>query len=197
MKDQVVDALIKEGVVKFGDFILKSGERSPVYIDLRLLISFPELFQQVAELYLDKIRRLSFDRLAGIPYGGLPIVTAVGLLGGYPFIYPRKEKKSHGTAKLIEGVFRKGEKILLIDDLITTGMSTMEAFRLFERQGLIVEDVVVLIDRQQGGRDLLKKHNLRLHNVFDLTFIVERGYSRGFFSKDLRDKVINYLRNSR
>jgi uridine monophosphate synthetase len=141
---ELADELLAAGCVQFGDFMLKSGERSPIYFDLRLLAGRPKLLAKVAEAYLPVLERLEFDRLAAVPYAGLPIATAVSLRSGCPLVYPRKERKTYGTGASVEGGFESGEKVLLLDDLATTGGSKFEAIEQLAEVGLQAEDVVVL-----------------------------------------------------
>lgn len=169
----LADRLLEAGCVQFGDFTLKSGLHSPVYIDLRRLTGFPRLLNQVGQAYLASLRGLTFDRLAALPYAALPIATAISLQGGWPLIYPRKEAKSYGTSAEIEGVFQSGERVVVIDDLTTTGGSKLEAIEKLAAGGLVVEDIVVLIDRESGAAKSLAQAGYRLHAVFTLSALVD------------------------
>jgi uridine monophosphate synthetase len=164
----LADALLEIGCVKFGRFTLKSGLQSPIYIDLRMLVSFPRLLDQVARAYVPVLRSLRFDRLAALPYAAVPIGAAVSLQGGWPMIYPRKEIKAYGTKADIEGVYSSGELVVVIDDLATTGGTKFEAIDKLVSAGLFVRDVVVLIDRQSGAAQALAQAGYRLHSVFTL-----------------------------
>jgi uridine monophosphate synthetase len=155
--------LFDAGIVKFGSFTLKSGSVSPIYLDLRLLVSHPGLLRNVASLLAQKAGPLSFDRVAGIPYAALAIATAVSLQSGVPMVFCRKEAKDYGTKKMVEGDFSAGETVLVIDDLITTGGSKLEAVKPLQDAGLKVSDFMVVIDRQQGGRQELEAKGYRLH----------------------------------
>jgi uridine monophosphate synthetase len=170
---QLANALLEAGCIKFGQFTLKSGLISPIYIDLRQLVSFPILLNQVARAYIPILTGLSFDRLAGLPYAALPIATAISIHGGWPLIYPRKEVKTYGTKAEIEGIYQIGERIVVIDDLVTTGGSKIEAIEKLTQEGLIVEDVVVLIDRQSGADKALADAGYKLHSVTTLTKLVD------------------------
>jgi uridine monophosphate synthetase len=170
---QLADGLLEAGCVKFGQFTLKSGLISPIYVDLRQLVSFPKLLNQVAQAYLPILAGLSFDRLAGLPYAALPIATAISLICNKPLIYPRKEVKTYGTKAEIEGDYHKGERIAIIDDLATTGSSKFEAIDKLTSEGLMVEDVVVLIDRQSGADTALSDAGYKLHSVTTLTKLLD------------------------
>jgi len=164
----LADRLLDAGCVRFGQFTLKSGLQSPIYLDLRQIISDPALLAEVGDAYVQLLRGLHFDRLAALPYAGLPIATAVSLAGGWPMIYPRKEVKSYGTAAEIEGGFAQGERIVVLDDLATTGGSKFEAIEKLAAAGLVIEDVVVLIDRQSGAAESLAAAGYKLHAVMTL-----------------------------
>jgi len=125
---------------------------SPIYIDLRRVISSPQLLGQVGAAYLPVLKKLKFDRIAGLPYAAIPIATAIALQGNYPMIYPRKEAKTYGTKAEIEGEYYVGETVVIIDDLTSTGGSKFEAIEKLTGAGLKVKDIVVLVDRQSGPR---------------------------------------------
>ena len=169
----VADGLLAAGCVKFGQFTLKSGLQSPIYIDLRQLVSFPELLNQVGAAYLPILNKLEFNRLAGLPYAAIPIATSVSLLSGWPMIYPRKEVKTYGTKAEIEGLYIPGEQVVVIDDLATTGGSKFEAIEKLTAAGLKVSDVVVLIDRQSGAGEALAEAGYQMHAVFTLTGLLD------------------------
>jgi len=178
-KTALADGLLAAGCIKFGEFTLKSGLKSPIYIDLRQVITYPKLLTQIGQAYLPLIRDLQFDRLAGLPYAAIPIATAVSLAGNYPMIYPRKEAKTYGTKAEIEGEFHPGETALIIDDLATTGGSKFEAIEKLTGAGLVVQDVVVLVDRQSGAREALKQAGFRLYAVLTISEMLDDWESTG------------------
>jgi uridine monophosphate synthetase len=169
----LADALLEAGCIKFGEFTLKSGLKSPIYIYLRQIISFPKLLAQVGEAYLEIIRSLQFDRIAGLPYAAVPIATVISLAWNVPMLYPRKEVKEYGTKAEIEGEYHAGETVVVIDDLATTGGSKFEAIEKLTGAGLKVQDVVVLIDRQSGAREALEQAGYRLHAVLTITELLD------------------------
>ena len=191
-EDLILD-LHRIGAVQFGEFTLASGLSSPIYIDLRLLPSDPPALSRAAAAYADLLRGLDFNRLAAIPYAALPIGTAVALQTGWPLIYPRKEVKTHGRGRAIEGHFAPGERAVVLDDLITTGGSKVEAIQVLREAGLVVEDVVVLIDRQASGAADLAVHGVRLHAVLTLAEIMAALAARGAISAEKREAVERYL----
>lgn len=172
-KNRLAHGLLEAGCIRFGKFTLKSGLESPIYLDLRLLASHPGLLNQVAAAYLPLLKGLEFDRLAALPYAALPIATAISLLGGWPMIYPRKEVKSYGTGAEIEGLYAAGEHAVVIDDLATTGGSKFEAIDKLTAAGLLVSDVVVLVDRESGAGDALQEAGYRMHAVYTLTELLD------------------------
>ncbi len=172
-KKNLADALLGAGCVKFGEFLLKSGLISPVYLDLRQLVSYPQLLDEIAQAYLGVLKRLSFNRLAALPYAALPIGTAISLRANYPMIYPRKETKEYGTKAEIEGVYQAGEMVVMIDDLTTTGGSKFEALDKLLSAGLSVQDIVVLIDRESGAAQALAERGCKLHAVFTLSELLD------------------------
>jgi uridine monophosphate synthetase len=192
----IADGLLSAGCIKFGEFTLKSGLKSPIYIDLRQIITHPKLLQQIANAYLPVLRPLSFARLAGLPYAAIPIATAISLAGNYPMIYPRKEAKSYGTKAEIEGEYHAGETVVVIDDLATTGGSKFEAIEKLTGAGLIVKDVVVLIDRQSGAKESLAQAGYSLHAVLTIGQLLEYWEETGEVEKDKIEATRKFLERS-
>ena len=186
--------LFETGCIQFGTFTLKSGLRSPIYVDLRLLVSHPPVLRQVARAMARTARGLAFDRIAAIPYAGLPIGVALALELDRPLIYPRREVKEHGTRRAIEGAFAPGETVLLVDDLITRGDSKLEAIASLEAAGLTVRDVLVLIDREQGGAEDLARRGYRLHALLRLAQILDELRKSARITPTQRVKVLRYLK---
>ena len=175
----LADGLLEGYCIKFGEFTLKSGLLSPIYIDLRRVISSPKLLADVGAAYLPVLQKLTFDRIAGLPYAAIPITTAISLQGNYPMIYPRKEAKEYGTKADIEGEYIVGETIVVIDDLTSTGGSKFEAIEKLTSAGLKVEDIVVLVDRQSGAKEALTGAGFNLHSVLTITQLLEYWESNG------------------
>ena len=199
MQDELAalaDGLLEAGCIKFGDFTLKSGLQSPIYIDLRRIISHPKLLADVAQAYLPIVSSLQFSRIAGLPYAAIPIATAISLAGNYPMIYPRKEAKSYGTKAEIEGEYHAGETVVVIDDLATTGGSKFEAIEKLTDAGLVVKDVVVLVDRQSGAKESLEQAGYSMHAVLTIGQFLDSWEEHGKVEKDKIEKTRLFLQNS-
>ncbi len=165
--------LLASECVRLGEFRLKSGQTSPIYLDLRRLVSHPAILRRVAHAYAELLRALEYDRIAGIPYAALPIATAVALELDKPLIYPRREVKAYGTRAAIEGDYRPGETVVVLDDLATTGETKLETIEKLTEVGLRVRDIVVLIDRGQGADAALAAAGYRLHAVTTLPQLLD------------------------
>ncbi|MBN1876126.1 MAG: orotidine-5'-phosphate decarboxylase [Anaerolineae bacterium] len=189
----LVRALYEAGCIQFGEFTLASGKRSPIYIDLRRVISFPALFQQVVGAYTAIVKTLTFDRIAAVPYAALPAAAAVALQLGQPMIYPRKEVKAHGTGQAIEGAYEPGQVTVAIEDVITSGGSLLTAIGTLQEAGLKVNDVVVLVDREQGGKAALAESGHCLHAVLTIGQILETLRDEKVISAATFEDVKAYL----
>jgi uridine monophosphate synthetase len=190
----LADGLLSAGCIKFGEFTLKSGLTSPIYIDLRRIISHPNLLADVAQAYLPLLSNLKFSRIAGLPYAAIPIATAISLAGNYPMIYPRKEAKTYGTKAEIEGEYYAGETALVIDDLATTGGSKFEAIEKLTAVGLVVKDVVVLVDRQSGAKESLEQAGYAMHSVVTISDLLDHWEKTDKVEKDKIEETREFLK---
>ena len=163
----------KLGIIKFGRFTLKSGIESPFYVDLRPLASDPKILKKLANYLLEMLPLDNFDIICGVPYAALPMATAMSLESYLPLIIKRKEAKSYGTKKLIEGIYEKGQNCLLVEDVITSGKSLVETIDEVENEGIKVSDIVVVLDRQQGGKEKLEAKGYTVHSLFNISEVVE------------------------
>ncbi len=196
-KEKLITDLYNIEAVKFGDFTLKSGMKSPIYIDLRITISYPEVLNNIADLMLEKIKveNLQFDIIAGIPYTALPIATIISHKSRTPMIFARKETKDYGTKRKIEGKYKKDDKVLIIDDLITTGESKFETAEPFESEGLKIFDFIVLVDREQGGANKLLEKGYNLHSIIKISEVLDLLKEKEKISKEQYEEVYNFLKS--
>lgn len=192
----LADELLSAGCIKFGEFTLKSGLKSPIYIDLRRIITYPKLLEKIGQAYLPILKELKFDRIAGLPYAAIPIATAISLAGNYPMIYPRKEAKSYGTKADIEGEYHAGETVVIIDDLATTGGSKFEAIEKLTSAGLVVKDVVVLVDRQSGAKESLEQAGYSMHTVLMIGQLLDYWEETGKVEKNKIEATRKFLAES-
>lgn len=167
------------GCILFGEFVQASGAVFPYYIDLRKVISNPQLFHQMLSAYADILENLTFERIAGIPYGSLPTATGLSLRLHHPMIFPRKEVKAHGTRRVIEGDFEPGETVVVVDDILISGKSVMEGAAKLESGGLKVRDIVVFIDHEGGVKDKLRDRGYQAHSVLTISEITQTLYQAG------------------
>jgi len=189
----LIDDLYAIQALKFGEFTLKSGALSPFYVDLRVIISHPPILRAIAQRILDLLAPLTFQRIAGIPYAGLPIATAVSLAGNLPMIYARKEAKDYGTKRVIEGAFAAGETVVLIDDVITDGASKFEAAEPLAQAGLVVKDFAIFLDREQGGGDRLRDKGYTLHSALRISAVLDHLRDAGRLSPDQFARCLNFI----
>lgn len=171
--------LFDVGCILFGEFVQASGATFPYYIDLRKIISNPQLFHQVLNAYAELLKPLVFDRIAGIPYGSLPTATGLSLRLNHPMIFPRKEVKAHGTRRVIEGHFESGETVVVVDDILISGKSAMEGAGKLQAAGLKVHDIVVFLDHEQGVKERLRENGYQAHSVLTLSEITETLHQAG------------------
>ena len=180
--------LVKTGATKFGLFKLSSGKLSPYYIDLRMIPGDPKALETVIEIYetmaRSKIGVTSFDRIAGVPTAGVPYASILAYTLSKPFLYVRRETKTHGGERRVEGQLFPGERVVLVDDLITTGKNTLQAAEAIRAEGGQVQDVIVLIDRQEGGAAALAQAQLKLCAFTTVTRIARRLHESAVIEDD-------------
>jgi len=181
-KEELILDLWRVGAIKFGSFTLKSRVTSPFYIDLRVLAAYPRLLKSTARAMSNIIKTLKFDRIAGIPYAGLPLAVLISQELNVPLVYPRKEAKDYGSVRRIEGIYSAGETIVVVDDVITDGQSKIEAIEPLEEAGLRVKDIVIFIDRQQGGVSRMVEKGYHLTSVTTMSEVLTILKTQGAIS---------------
>jgi orotate phosphoribosyltransferase len=159
---------IRDCAYLVGDFTLRSGKRSSFYWDKYRFESDPRLLAAITG-ELGKLVPNSFDKLAGLELGGIPLATALSLKTGKPCLYVRKAAKTYGTCNLIEGGFQPGEAVVVVEDVITSGGQVVTSVQELRALGLVVRDTLCVIDREQGGREALKEIDCSLASVFTLS----------------------------
>lgn len=199
-KTKLALELFDVGAIRFGQFKLRLHEQypnaplSPFYVDLRIIRSFPGVMEQVVEAYERLLKDKKFDLLADVPTAATPIVAALSLRLRVPMISPRIDEKRHGAGTKIEGVFEEGQRVVLIDDLVTKADSKLEAIKILAESGLEVHDVVVLIDREQGGKTELEKEGYHLWPAFSISTLLDIYLQAGRLNKGQYREVIDYLK---
>ena len=183
----------KLGIIKFGRFTLKSGIESPFYVDLRPLASDPKILKHLANYLLEMLPLDNFDLICGVPYAALPMATAMSLESYIPLIIKRKEAKDYGTKKLIEGIYKKGQNCLLVEDVITSGKSLLETIPEIENEGISVSDIVVVLDREQGGKELLEGKGFRVHTLFTISEVCKMLKEEGHLTDDEVMRINDFL----
>jgi len=169
--------MVKIGALRFGTFKLSSGSLSPYYINLRIVPSFPHAYQKVEEIFTEMAKNdvglQNFKRVAGIPTAGVPFASILAYNLSKPFIYVRTEQKTHGEERRVEGILHPGDKVLIVDDLITKGTNLLSAIDAINIEGGIVSDVLVLIDREEGGSKALNKLHVKLHYLMRISEVAK------------------------
>ena len=183
----------KLGIIKFGRFTLKSGIESPFYVDLRPLASDPKILKHLANYMLDMLPLDNFDLICGVPYAALPMATAMSLESYLPLIIKRKEAKQHGTKKMLEGIYSHGQNCLLVEDVITSGASLLETIPEIENEGITVSDIVVVLDRQQGGKEILESKGYRVHTLFTISEVCAMLKEEGHLTDDEVCRINDFL----
>lgn len=193
--DLLPGLLWDSGVLDFGEFVLTSGKKSPYYVDLRLLPSSPHNFDRAVELCVEILesKRIKFDKICGVATGGLPLATLLANKTETPLTYVRASKKEHGEEQRVEGGLAAGNRVLVVDDIVTTGGSLIEAVKSIRREGAEVKDCLVLVDREEGGTENLRDENVTLQSVGNISSIVNRLEEQGKLSTNQTEKVRAYI----
>ncbi|KAI8129898.1 Uridine 5'-monophosphate synthase [Lucilia cuprina] len=187
--------LFEINAFKFGDFKMKVGINSPVYFDLRVIVSYPEVMQTVSNLIMERIKEenLSAKHVCGVPYTALPLATLVSVQQNIPMLVRRKEAKDYGTKKLIEGIYSAGDTCLIVEDVITSGSSVLDTVKDLTREGITVTDAVIVVDREQGGAANIAKYSVRVHSLFTLSFLLNTLLEAGKIDRDTVEAVAKYV----
>ena len=185
--------LCKNDVIKFGNFTLASGKDSSYYIDLRLVPSFPHQFRKMVKnlqnLIIEKVGLDDFDSLASVPTGGLVVTSALAIETVKPLIYVRNKPKEHGTTKSIEGKISAGMKVVMVDDVMTTGTSVLNGIKQLKESGLSISDVFVIINRLEGADKVFSDMGVQIHQLTDILEITNILFQEKLISKEIFEKI--------
>lgn len=167
MNTRIKEALMGCGALQYGDFTLASGKKSPYYIDIKKASTDPDVLEVIADemARLIQLKALRFDKIAGVVLGSIPLAVALSLRTKIPYVMVRREKKDHGTQKMIEGALSPGDRVLMVEDVITSAGSVAEAIQTVLQAGALVDSVLCVVDRQQGGEERLRDINVQLHSL--------------------------------
>jgi len=197
-KAELSRILHKIGAIQFGAFKLASGRASPYYIDLRIVPSFPDAFQRVCGLYVKLLEKdlgtENVDRIAGIPTAGMAFASVVAYHAKKPFVYIRPKVKLHGRERRIEGMLMPGNRVLLVDDLVTTALSLRKAAKAIRAEGGVVTDALVMLDREEGGRERLRKDGIKLHYLLTAREAATKLYELGAIEEDQLKTILKQIR---
>ncbi|WP_185855610.1 orotate phosphoribosyltransferase [Blattabacterium cuenoti] len=171
------------GIIKFGNFTLKSGISSSIYIDFRPIASRPDLLIKLSELLLQEVLYYKFELICGVPYAAVPIATTLSIRSKIPLIIKRKENKGYGTERMIEGIYKKGQNCLLVEDVITSGDSLLKTIVDIEKEGLIIKNIISILDREQGGIENIKKMGYKIKTLFRIGEILKILEEKHFLKK--------------
>ena len=197
MNEKVAEALAAANVVKFGEFELASGNISPIYIDIRILPSFPKTMAVVTDELVKVVKNLKVDVIAGAETAGIPLSTAISLKTKMPMIYVRKRPKSYGRKEQIEGVLKKDSKVVLIDDMATNAYSKLNFVEGIKQSGGIVEDVVIVLDREQGGDKALAEKGIKLHSLITFKELLSYMKEKNMLDENKYGEIMDYLEQNK
>jgi orotate phosphoribosyltransferase len=185
--------LYKNGIIKFGDFTLVSGKKSPYYVDLRLVPSYPHQFRRMIKylqnLISEQVGFDNFDAVASVPTGGLVIASSLAFELVKPLVYVRNQAKEHGTGKMVEGLISNGMRILVVDDVATTGKSVINGIRELKKAGAKISDAYVIVNRLEGAKEDLKKEGVILHHLVDVFKIAKILHEQKLIDDSVLEKV--------
>ena len=197
MNEKIAKALFDAKVIKFGSFELVSGKISPVYVDVRVLPSNPESMQIVTDELVKLIKKLNIEVIAGAETAGIPLAAAIAIKSKMPMVYVRKNPKRYGTMSMIEGLLEKNQKVVLVDDMATDGFSKIKFIEGVRQAGAIVEDVIIVLDREQGAADTVRKAGAKLHSLITLRGVLDYMKENNLVEEKTYNEVVEYLEKNK
>ena len=197
-KIEIAKILHNIDALKFGVFKLTSGKPSPYYIDLRVVPSFPDAFQQICDFYLQhittQIGTQNFDRIAGVPLAGIPFASQIAYNLKKPFLYVRKGIRHHGRQRRVEGILVSGDRVLLVDDLVTTGLNLKNAAEAIRAEGGVVKEAVALLDREEGGKKELAENGIKVHTLLRISEVANTLYDIGAIDEESLKTILKQIK---
>ena len=198
LKDETCTLLTRIGALKFGTFTLTGGRLSPYYVDLRVVPSFPDVFRQICDFYGEYITTQigleNFDRIAGVPLAGIPFATQIAYNLKKPFLYVRKGIRHHGRQRRVEGILVSGDRVLLVDDLVTTGLNLKKAAEAIRAEGGVVEEAVAFLDREEGGKEKLEKSRIKIHTLLKISEVANTLYEIGAIDEESLKTILKQIK---
>ena len=198
LKNEMAKILVNIDAIKFGLFKLSSGKVSPYYVDLRVVPSFPDAFRQICDSYgnliVSQIGLSNFDRVAGVPIAGIPFASQIAYNLRKPFLYVRKGVRLHGRQRRVEGILVSGDKVLLIDDLVTTGLTLKKAADAVRAEGGVVTTAIAFLDREEGGKKKLSKDGIELHSLFKISEIANILSDLGAIDQESLSTILKQIK---
>jgi orotate phosphoribosyltransferase len=197
-KNKIINILFKIDALKFGVYKLSSGRASPYYVDLRVIPSFPDAYREICDFYGESITNQiglkSFDRVAGVPLAGMPFASQIAYNPKKPFLYVPKGIKMHGRQRRVEGVLVSGDRVLLVDDLVTTGLTLKKAADSVRAEGGVVTQAVAFLDREEGGREKLLESGINLHALLKISEVANTLYDMGAIEKESLKTILKQIK---
>ncbi len=192
-KKKILEALASAGVVRFGEFTLVSGDKSPIYVDMRILPSYPKEFDTITSALADEAKDKGTEILCGMETAGIPLAAAMAVKAKLPMVYIRKKPKDYGTKSRIEGIIGEGKKALLVDDLITRGTSKLSFIDPVKDSGAELIGAIVILDREQGGEDVMMEKGVSLYKLVTLKELLSYMLEKKLMTEKQYEEVMQYL----
>jgi len=196
-KKEMSFTLFKIGAIKIGKFKLTSGKESPYYMDLRILPSYPKIFDRVTDLYVrcfeEEIKGEEINRIVGIPTAGIPLATLISQKMDMPMVYYRGKRKEHGTGKIVEGEIEEGDHVVLIDDVITTGKSILNCFFDLKELGVLVEGILCLLDREEWDKNFFRENGIKVIEIIKSKELFRMLGEMNLLKKEELEKIYDYM----
>ncbi|KAM3956646.1 uridine 5'-monophosphate synthase [Aphomia sociella] len=194
--EELAVQLYDAGAVQLGNIEAMNGRWTPVYFDLRIIVSHPQIMMAVAEHLQNLATEINHEIICGVPYAALPLAAVMSVNTNTPMIMKRKETKLYATKKILEGIYKKGQKCLVVEDVVTSGGSLLETVSALRGEGLTVTHAVVVLDREQGGASILKANGVEVRSLFTLPNLAQILNDVGRISKEALDIINEHIKVS-